>query len=143
MNTSRTLKNLTAETFKPYGNIIEFDGHNQSRFQVVVEEPETNGWRIAVSHLIRAKIEKLGLHPNTRESFEPLHGISAIFVAQKETPQDVEVFLLDQPICIYKNIWHATAALSQEAYIKITENLHVESLEYVLKSPLYIGMLDG
>lgn len=110
------------------------------RFQVIVNEPHAEGWRIAISRLTRSKIIKLGLHPNTRESFEPLKGTSVLLVARKETPQQLELFLLDKPVCIQRNIWHATAALSAEAYIKITENSLVESLEHMLEAPLDIGM---
>jgi ureidoglycolate hydrolase len=141
MSSSIILKNLTAESFKPYGDIIQFDENDQGRFQVVIDEPDAKGWRIAVSFLRRGKIEKLGLHPNTRESFEPLKGISVLLVALEDTPQKIEAFLLDQPICIHKNVWHLTAALSAEAYLKITENAYVESREYCLETPLEIGIL--
>ena len=105
---------------------------------MLVEEPNAEGWRIAISQLKRSKIAKLGLHPNTRESFEPLSGISLLNSSCKEgdTRSNIEVFLLDQPVCLHKNIWHATAALSLSSLIKITENNHVESMEYVLDAPL-------
>ncbi|MCZ8512164.1 hypothetical protein O9H85_06930 [Paenibacillus filicis] len=140
MSNELILKNLTAESFKPYGDIIAFDENLQDRFQVIVNEPQTEGWRIAISRLTRGKINKLGLHPNTRESFEPLKGISVMLVAREETPQQLELFLLDRPVCIHRNIWHATAALSAEAYLKITENSFVQSREYELKVSLDIGM---
>lgn len=130
------VQNLTAVAFQPYGTVIQIDETKTEGFQVIVEEPEAEGWRIAISQLTRGKIVKLGLHPNTRESFEPLSGISLILVAKKEAPQELEVFLLDQPVCLHKNIWHATAALSSRSLIKITENNHVESMEYVLDAPL-------
>jgi ureidoglycolate hydrolase len=143
MNNNLRLKNLTSESFKLYGDIIQFDENVQDRFQVIVDEPQTDGWRIAISRLTRGKIIKLGLHPNTRESFEPMKGISVILVARKETPQQLELFLLDQPICIHKNIWHVTASLSAEAFIKITENSLVESMEHIQETPLDIGMLTS
>lgn len=105
------MQNLTVEAFSPYGTVIQYDNTRAERFQLLVEEPNAEGWRIAISQLTRSKIVKLGLHPNTRESFEPLSGISLILVAKKETPENIEVFLLDQPVCLHKNIWHATAAL--------------------------------
>jgi ureidoglycolate hydrolase len=141
MSSSLILRNLTAESFKPYGDIIQFDENEQKRFQVVIDEPDAKGWRIAVSFLQRGKIVKLGLHPNTRESFEPIKGISVLLAALEDTPQKLEAFLLDQPICIHKNVWHVTAALSAEAYLKITENAYVESREYHLETPLEIGIL--
>jgi len=130
------IQNLSEAAFQLYGTVIEYDETTAERFQVIVEEPGVEGWRIALSQVTRGKIVKLGLHPNTRESFEPLNGVSLIIVAKKETPQELEVFLLDQPVCLYKDIWHATASLSIRSLIKITENNHVESMEYILNSPL-------
>lgn len=136
MRLKLSIQNLTAAAFQPYGTVIEYDESRAESFQVLVEEPDTIGWRIALSHVSRGEIKKLGLHPNTRESFEPVSGISVIFVAKKETPQELAVFLLDQPVCLHKNIWHTTSTLSPHSLIKITENNHVESMEYVLDSPL-------
>ncbi len=137
------IQNLSAAAFEPYGTIIEYDESRAGSFHVLIEEPDTIGWRIALSHVSRGGIKKLGLHPNTRESFEPLSGISVIFVAMKDTPQELTVFLLDQPVCLHKNIWHATSALSSRSLIKITENNHVESMEHILDAPLDFYVCDN
>jgi ureidoglycolate hydrolase len=85
----------------------------------------------------------LGRHPNTRESFEPLAGIAAIVVAEYGRPGEPAAFLLDRPVCLHKGVWHATAALSESALIKITENHIVQSESYTLPLPLSIGLIQG
>lgn len=137
------LKNLSVSAFGRYGTIIEHDITNTDQFQLVVEEPEAAGWRIAVSRLKRSSIDKLGLHPYSRESFEPLQGSSVLFVATREQPDVIEAFLLDQPVCLHKDVWHAAAALSEQATIKITENYAMSALEYRLSAPLGIGIISS
>lgn len=138
-----SLKNLTQEKFKKYGEIIVPNPVGGERFQVIIDEPGADGWRIAVSQVHRDSITKLGLHPNTRETFEPLTGVSVIVVAPCEAPEEIEAFLLDQPVCLYKKVWHATVSLSETAYLKIAENSHVEQEEYTLERALDIRISSG
>ncbi|MCT8137649.1 ureidoglycolate lyase [Anaerobacillus sp. CMMVII] len=133
------------ESFAPYGEIIEVNPFSSDTFQVVLSEEQVNGWRIAVSNLSGKRIvKKLGLHPNTRESFEPLNGVVVIVVATKEEPDNIKAFLLDQPVCLYKNVWHANIALSAQAAVKITENAtEIESLHHTLKEAITVGLVSS
>jgi ureidoglycolate hydrolase len=137
-----TIRNLTGEAFRPYGDIIEPLENSTEPFQVILTEPEAGGWRIAISKVTYKSVSKLGLHPNTRESFEPLTGISLIIVSQEDGPEEGESFLLDKPICLHKNIWHATMALSETSYLKITENDRVQSREYMLPQPFRMALIN-
>ena len=69
-------------------------------------------------------------HPFSKESFEPLKGITVLLVAEHETPEEYQAFVLDKPVCLKKGIWHQVLALTPEAQVKITENLEVASEFY-------------
>lgn len=126
--------NITSESFSQYGYIIEYDEKKQGSFQIVLREEGMVGWRIAVSRITARNVSKLGRHPNSMESFEPVEGVTLLCAAPAESPEDFEVFLLDKPVCLHKNIWHAVFCLSEYSIVKITENLEVESEAYNLKN---------
>ncbi len=132
---SRPLRTITRESFARYGTIIERDPGGPEGFQVVLWETEPVGWRIAVNEITNGKVEKLARHAGSRESFEPVAGVVLIYLAV-EDPAACEVFLLDRPVCLFKNIWHATSCVSERAVVKITENLEVGCEEHVLAGPL-------
>ena len=134
------LYNLSAESFSAFGKIIESDGTKP--FEVVVSVPEAKGWRIAVSTLKRKTITKLGLHPNTHESFEPISGVAVIIVAPLAQPENWRAYFLYKPVCLFPNIWHATLALSQRAVLKVMENNHVESLHHLLSHPIGFRVVE-
>ena len=77
--------------------------------------------------------------PYSKESFEPLKGISVLLVAEHEKPEDYHAFLLDKPICLKKGVWHQVLSLTAEAEVKITENLEVSSEFYSPEKPIWIG----
>ncbi|WP_100405823.1 ureidoglycolate lyase [Bacillus solitudinis] len=139
-----TLKTITKESFAPFGDVIEVNRQSKETFQVILAEEDVAGWRIAVSNLSgRGIVKKLGSHPNTRESFEPMNGIAVIIVAEKDSPEVIHAFLLDKPICLHKYVWHATLALSEIAELKITENAsNIESLHHTLDQPVSIGLIQ-
>jgi len=118
----KKIQNINQDTFKPYGYLIEYDPGKSGTFQVVLNETEKVGWRIAVSKVMGNKVQMLGKHPNSMESFEPISGTTIFLVAQPETPENFEAFLLERSVCLYPNIWHATLSLSEYSLIKITEN---------------------
>lgn len=134
------IENITAESFEKFGSVIKFPKENQDIFYIV-ETEETQPWRLAVFRYTNKSIRRIECHPTSKESFEPLSGTTLLLVAEQETPEDYHVFLLDQPVCLKKNIWHQTLALSQEAQVKITENLEVESRFYDLPEEIrvYVG----
>ena len=87
------------------------------------------------------EIQKIECHPTSKESFEPLHGITVLLVAEHETPENCHAFILDKPVVLKKGIWHQTLALTPEAQVKITENIEVESVFYTYDKPkqVYLG----
>ncbi len=126
----KPIQQIKQDTFKPYGYIIEHDSGKPGGFQVVLNESGKVGWRIAVSKITKNKVLGMGKHPDSMESFEPVAGVTILLVALPENPENFEVFLLDRPVCLFKNIWHATLTLSESSLVKITENLEVSSDNY-------------
>ena len=135
---NRNIRTLSQETFLKYGYIIELDYTKSENFQVVLNEFDTVGWRIAVSRVTARNAEKLARHPATMESFEPVSGVTLICVAMPDSPEACEVFLLDKPICLFKNIWHSTFCLSECSIVKITENVKVSAEDYILGNEISI-----
>lgn len=133
----KPIKNITPAEFKTYGYVIEHD-YKKDNFQVVLTESDELGWRIAVSKITSKSVSRFGRHPNSMESFEPMEGTTCICVAGVETPEDYEIFLLDKPVCLFKNVWHAVFCLSEFSYIKITENAVVDSKEHILDESIRI-----
>ena len=76
------------------------------------------------------EIKEVENHPTSKESFEPLKGITVLLVAEHENPENYRVFVLDKPVVLKKGIWHQVMALTPEAQVKITENLEVPSEFY-------------
>lgn len=138
-----TIKTLTEQSFKQYGELISFNEQQPEAFQVILGEAAAAGWRIAIKKTVAKELVDLGRHPDSRESFEPLQGVTLLGVAPAGNPEAVEVFLLDQPVCLFKNIWHNTICLSACSYLKITENYNVASETYQMKQQLTIGVVSG
>ena len=132
MNSS--IKNINSATFSQYGYIIRYDEGRNENFQVVLRENDAAGWRIAVSKITISHVCKLARHPNSMESVAPVNGVALLCVAPPETPECHEVFLLDKPVCLYKNVWHCAFTLSEFSLVKVCENVTVHSEEYNLKS---------
>lgn len=124
---NKVIKNISKETFSKYGYVIEHDNNKEDNFQVILNEFEKVGWRIASSKIVAKSFNRIARHPNTMESFEPVSGVTLLVVAPPENAEDFEVFLLDRPVCLYKNVWHATICLSEYSLIKICENAEVSS----------------
>lgn len=127
----KEIERITEESFKPYGTLIEFPADETGDFYIA-ETEEEQPWRIAVFRYRNRSIQTIERHPLSKESFEPLKGTTLLLTAEPSTPEDYHVFLLDRPVCLNKNVWHQVMALSQEAQVKITENLQVESVFYKL-----------
>ncbi|HYH04194.1 MAG TPA: ureidoglycolate lyase [Bacillota bacterium] len=136
------IQTLSPERFRPYGELICFNEQNMDQFQVVLTEEILTGWRIAVKKVTEREIIFLGKHPDSRESFEPLSGIALICVAPQESPEDMEVFLLDRPVCLHKNVWHTLISLSEVATVKITENNVVSSDGYKMKEKMGLAVVE-
>ena len=128
------LESVSVSAFKPFGTVLEFLPCDTGNFYIADTEPESP-WRVAVFRYSNKEIQKIECHPTSKESFEPLHGITVLLVAEHETPEDCHAFILDKPVVLKKGIWHQTLALTPEAQVKITENLEVESMFYTYDKP--------
>ncbi len=131
---SYPIKALTVEAFAPYGLVLALPIDAAPGFHVVLEQPAAPGWAWAVSKVPRRHIDTLGAHPDTKETFEPMGGVALIAVARPETPEAFEVFVLDRPVCVFENTWHATCALSEVAFLKTVENAQVTGVTHALAS---------
>lgn len=126
------LESITQESFSAYGTVLEFPQSCSESFYIVDTETE-QPWRIAVFRYSSKEIRVVENHPTSKESFEPLKGITVLLVAEHEDPEHYRAFVLDKPVCLKKGIWHQVLALTLEAQVKITENLDVPSEFYEYK----------
>ena len=101
---------ITKEAFAPFGSVIEIPQGGEDGFYIVEAEEEAP-WRQAVCRY------------NNRS----------------DTPQEFHVFILDKPICLKKGVWHQVLSLTDEAQVKITENLEVTAEFYDLQEPVGVG----
>jgi len=131
---------LKKENFEKYGIVIEPQDKNKI-FDVICKEESKVGWRIGYLVMTPQEVSTIEAHPHSMETFEPVKGTSIIIVAEPNSPQNIEAFLLDKPVCLNKGVWHGILVLSETAEIKITENLEVDSVYYKLEKPvnIYIG----
>ena len=123
------LESVTREGFAPFGTVLEFPDGCTGNFCIIDTEKE-EPWRVAVFRYSNKGIKRIENHPTSKESFEPLKGITVLLVAEHDTPEDYRAFILDKPVCLKKGVWHQTLSLTPEAEVKITENLEVESVFY-------------
>jgi ureidoglycolate hydrolase len=129
------IKNLSSEAFAPYGTIL---GHYRAHDGYeIVATIESTGWLWALKTFHNRSIAQVDCHPDTRESFEPVWGTSLLVVAPPDRPDDIEVFLLDEPVLLYERVWHGLIALSEQARVKITENRQVSGIPHPLGFELY------
>ena len=135
------LESVTADRFKAYGTVLEFPEDNYENFYIADTETE-HPWRVAVFRYTSKAIKVIENHPTSKETFEPLHGITVLLVAEHETPEDYRAFILDKPVCLKKGVWHQVLALTPEAQVKITENLEVPSEFYEYEEPKSVYLTD-
>ena len=133
----KTLQSVQRETFLPYGEVLEFPAGIEETFCIITTE-EKEPWRLAVFRYTNKEIQRMECHPTSRESFEPLHGLTVLVVATHENPEEYEEFILDKPVCLKKGIWHQVLALTEEAQVKIVENLEVQSEFYDLEKAIHV-----
>lgn len=142
MNAKRyPIKNLTRETFARYGTILGHYKTNDGYESVVTVE--STGWIWAVKTFHNRTLEQIDSHPDTRESFEPVWGTSLLVVAPPDSPDDLEVFLLDEPVLLDEHVWHGLIALSAEARVKITENREVTGIAHPLGAAIHPVLTSG
>lgn len=132
-----TINSISKEGFTPYGTVLEFPKDSTDPF-CIIDTEENSPWRVAVFRYSNKEISRMENHPNSKESFEPLQGITVLVVAENEKPEEYKRFVLDKPVCLKKGIWHQVLSLTPEAQVKITENLQVSSEFYDFDKPLKI-----
>lgn len=130
---NRPIRVLTPEAFAPYGRVLELPPDAPDGFHVLLDQPDAPGWAFAITQVTRRYIDVLGAHPNTKETFEPFQGVALIAVARPDQPDTFEVFLLDRPVCVNEDVWHANCALSAVALLKTTENTQVVGVTHELR----------
>lgn len=127
---------INKENFKKYGWIIQWEGFEKkpenNQFRIVIRDRKVKGWRIAYLIVRNKQVDFLENHPDSYESFEPIKGKSIIYVSNNKIPQDLQAFILDQPVVLRKGLWHNVVTLGKEAHIKITENNKVKLVKYQL-----------
>lgn len=134
-----TLRSIHADEFARFGKVLEFtDASKGEQFEIVITE-EKEPWRLAVYRYADKSIKRMECHPSL-ESFEPLYGLTVLVVAEHDRPADYEAFILDKPVCLYKGIWHQVLSLTDEAAVKIAENLVVTSEFYYFDKELEVSV---
>ncbi len=128
---SHKIQNLTQASFGRYGTLLCFTEKMFDGWEIRVTG-KSDGWRIALLEFDRKSTHTLEYHPESKESFEPMSGVSLLIAADNQTPADYEVFLLDQPVCLNEGVWHQVISLSEKTMVKITENIDVECIYYEL-----------
>jgi ureidoglycolate hydrolase len=131
------INSITREGFEPFGTVLEFPPDCNEPF-CIIDTEENSPWRVAVFRYSNHEVSRMENHPSSKESFEPLQGITILVVAEKNKPEQYKGFLLDKPVCLKKGIWHQVLALTPEAQVKITENLEVSSEFYDFDKPLRV-----
>lgn len=133
------LKSVHKEEFARFGKVLEFSEHTEEPFEIVITE-EKEPWRLAVFRYRNKTVKRMECHPSL-ESFEPLSGLTVLIVAEHDKPEAYEAFILDKPVCLYKGIWHQVLSLTDEAQVKIAENLEVTSEFYDFEKELEVKVL--
>ena len=134
------IESITKEAFAPFGTVIEFPEKCREDFYIADTDPQ-NPWRVAVFRYSNHSIKTIENHPSSKETFEPLKGVTVLLVAQNETPEKYQGFILDKPVCLKKGVWHQVLSLTPSAEVKITENLEVESVFYEYKEEKKVELL--
>jgi ureidoglycolate hydrolase len=135
------INSLTKEAIKPYGRIIDAscvnDAGRGNSFGVMLKE-RSRGWRIGYLILREKRIHRLERHPDSLETFEPVKGRAVIAMARPAYPEKVELFFLNKPVVINKNVWHDVLPLSGRCEIKIFENIEVKTSYYSLNEIIVV-----
>lgn len=133
----KALQSVSRDRFAKYGDVLEFPEQCQDPFCIIVTEEEAP-WRLAVFRYTNKTIDRFECHPTSKESFEPLKGITVLVVAENDRPSEYEAFILNKPVCLKKGIWHQVLSLTEEAQVKIAENLEVNSEFFELPKPISV-----
>jgi ureidoglycolate hydrolase len=144
MSLSLPLQTITPERFAKFGDVLDWQAEfGQEGFHIITRAEDPTGWRLAVLLVKHDAITRLERHPTSKESFEPVSGVAVLCLAPPEDPTAIEAFLLDKPVVLEKGVWHDVFALSDEALIKIAENLAVTGEFHELGAPLKVMVVGA
>ena len=133
----KKLQSIHRDTFEKFGSVLEFSKNCKEPFEIIITE-EKEPWRLAVFRYTNRAIRRMECHPTSLESFEPLKGLTVLVVAEHDKPEEYEAFILDKPVCLKKGVWHQVLSLTDEAQVKIAENLEVNSEFYDLDKEIEV-----
>ncbi len=136
----KSIQTLTPAGFAKYGQIIDFTAAKNDGWEIIIKSDDP-GWRIALLEISRKTTATLEHHPESKESFEPISGVALLLAAPFESPDAIEIFLLDRPVCLNKKVWHQVISLSETSVMKITENLDVNCVYHELASEVRVGVV--
>jgi ureidoglycolate hydrolase len=143
MSLSLPLQIVTSESFAKFGDVLDWQADfGDEGFRIITRAEDPTGWRLAVLLVKHHHITRLERHPTSKESFEPVTGVAVLCLAPPEDPTATEAFLLDKPVVLGKGVWHDVFALSEEALIKIAENLAVTGEFHELDAPLEVMVVE-
>lgn len=134
------LQSIHRENFEKYGKVLEFTETCAEPFEIIITE-EKEPWRLAVYRYTDKTVKRMECHPYSLESFEPLNGLTVLVVAEHDKPEQYEAFILDKPVCLYKGIWHQVLSLTDEAQVKIAENLEVTSMFFDFEKEIVVKVM--
>lgn len=132
-----SLLSITPEDFSPYGTIITLPQNSEEDWYIVDGDSQ-NPWRIAVFRFRNKEIIQLECHRDSKESFEPLSGVTVLLVASPQAPHQWKAFVLDKSVCLKKGVWHQVLSLTSDAQVKITENNEVSTEFYNLEKTVKV-----
>ena len=144
----RPIKTLDAQSFAKYGLVIErrdsspIPPEGTSQFDLLASV-ESSGWRVGYITCRARTFRQMEYHHATQHTFEPTRGVAALVVAQKDEPENFEVFLLDRPVIIRQEVWHAVVAISDLAEIKFMGDLSSSAQNYTFDQPHRIAMVPA
>lgn len=134
------IKYPTKENFKKYGLILEStkkttSSKSKTQYEVLTGS-KSIGWLLAYLVVRNRSCKSIQQHPTSKESFEPVKGVCILIVAPVKAPKKLEAFVLDKPIVLWDGVWHDVIALSEEAEVKIAENMGVTSKTIYFKKAI-------
>jgi ureidoglycolate hydrolase len=136
---------LSSETFQPFGKLLRHTkAYNEAGpLYEKIHVAESSGWIWAIYSVRQRIATQLECHPNTRESFEPMDGTGVLLVAEPNQPDNLQAFILSEPVLLHEGVWHTLLSLTETTTVKIVENSEVETEFFELREPLKVGLSEA
>lgn len=156
-----TPKPLTAELFRPFGEVIQIDPAKSIEINqgttlnfsnlAEVEVQDSNSVKIHIfSTCLQArpiKIDRLERHPLGSQAFLPSHGVPFLSVVAESPTADLQVFITNgrQGVHYRTGVWHSPLIGLQkdQKFWIIDRGADGENLELVdLPKPVFVHLAD-